>query len=414
MVDYGFVFAFEVLLRLVGAFYALTAPFVLRTAALSHFLDGALVALGGRSSPAQRRAERTRTLILTVQVVVLGIGGIWLMALSTIATWFFVVSALGYGVYLYWIAPRYLDPHDEPDEPGRRQARNAFFVYLGATALVAAGHWGGLLRAGDEVGGHASLLAAGLSFALIAYAGYLFAPKRPVASHEPFDEDWSDAPAYDDIDYERITTDRAVLRPSWDQGALFDAEDGRPVTRIAGVELTNEDHEFMSAWTWRFHEVADPNDPMRCAMRPEADLKGFEAHGRSIFESIRERAGDRIAFEPRAAPRPARIAPAAIKVMADYECHALWHDGGEEVGNIWPDAAGLSWSLARDLEAWAIRYDDAVDLNDPGAGSPWTSDEFDAFDREGDTLAARVAEEFARTGRGDVAVRYVPAGRAVE
>jgi hypothetical protein len=414
MADNGFVLAFEVLLRFVGAFYAMTAPFVLRTAALSHFLDGALVALGGRSSPAQRRAERARTMILTSQVIVIGIGGIWLMALSTVATWFFVVSALGYGVYLYWIAPRYLDPHDEPDEPGRRQARNAFFVYVVATALVVAGHSGGLLRAGDDVGWPASLLAAGLSFALIAYAGYLFAPKRPIASHEPFDEDWSDAPAYDDIDYERITADRAVLRPSWDQGALFDAEDGRPVTRIAGVELTHEDHEFMSAWTWRFHEVADPDDPMRCAMRADADLEGFEAHGRSIFESIRERAGDRIAFEPRAAPCEARIVPSAIKVMADYECYALWHDGGDEVGNIWPDQAGLSWSLARDLEAWAIRYDGAVDLDDPGAGSPWTSDEFDTFDREGEALAARVAQEFARTGRADVPVRYVPAGRDAE
>ena len=83
-----------------------------------------------------------------------------------------------------------------------------------------------------------------------------------------------------------------------------------------------------------------------------------------------------------------------IKVMADYECGPLWWDGEpDRIGNIQPEALGLSDGLCADLSAWAKIYDGTLVSDDPvSSGFPSLADER-AFEEQGRRLAARVADE---------------------
>ena len=131
--DEGIVLYFG--LRLIGAFYAVASVIAIRTAAMTSFLDRALGAIG-RVDPRETSAERNRTILLVANSVLFGIGGTLLAAKLDIAALVFSLSAALYALYLFVICPRYLDPWDPPEEPGRSQTRNAFWVYLVATAIV--------------------------------------------------------------------------------------------------------------------------------------------------------------------------------------------------------------------------------------------------------------------------------------
>lgn len=82
----------------------------------------------------------------------------------------------------------------------------------------------------------------------------------------------------------------------------------------------------------------------------------------------------------------------AIKLMPDYGCSPLWHDGGAEVGNIDPYDIELSDSLRSDLAAWSACYESHLDLRDPASCS-WTKAEEVAFDTTGVVLWKRLVEE---------------------
>jgi hypothetical protein len=123
----------EVILRLVGAFYAFAGVVATRAALTSHFVDRAIAAIGGTRAP---RAETLQFYWLLGSAILVGAGGLALMLVMDIAAWLFLVSALGQAAYIGVLAPRYFDMHDPPDAGGRRQTVNAFVVYAAATALV--------------------------------------------------------------------------------------------------------------------------------------------------------------------------------------------------------------------------------------------------------------------------------------
>ena len=81
-----------------------------------------------------------------------------------------------------------------------------------------------------------------------------------------------------------------------------------------------------------------------------------------------------------------------IKLMADYRCHPLWHDGGAEIGNIDPAEIGLSEDLLHDMDAWVAIFESHLDLSDPASCS-WTKAEEAEFDRIGLGLRDRLTEE---------------------
>jgi hypothetical protein len=398
-------------LRVVGAFYALTAPLVLRQAALGQVLTQALTLLGA-TRPEERRAEIARTVILSVNSVAIGIGGIWLAVLAQLAVWLYLACAIFYGLYLAWIAPRWLDPHDPPEEPGRSQARNAFLVYAVATTLVLAAHANGLLKGTAALGDMPFWSAVILSVGLVAYAASLFLPWRSTGPMAPIDVE-GDASGHEET--RSWAAERAIMTPSWHGSGLFDAETGETIHAIAGMDLTDEDLDRIGAWNDLFRSLADPDDPWRAALKDPADQARITQQGRAIYDDLLARAGpDKIAFEPIAAPLEPIIHPDGVKVMADYATSALWHDGGGAVGDIDPGNLSLSWSLSCALNEWSLDFDESIDWSDPGGEPLWTPERYAEHDRRGAELAARVADEFARTGRADVPVRYSGHGPATD
>ena len=162
----------ETILRAIGFFYAATSLLVIRTLAVSAVADTTWAAIMGEPShPAARRRE----IWLAAGALVIGAGGLALLLLLDLALPLFVLGALQQAVYLAHAAPRWFDPHDEPDTDGRRRTVNAAFVHAGATLAVAAAAWGGLLRPWTAeplwlTGGAAAIVAAVVLWTLRALA----------------------------------------------------------------------------------------------------------------------------------------------------------------------------------------------------------------------------------------------------
>jgi len=83
-----------------------------------------------------------------------------------------------------------------------------------------------------------------------------------------------------------------------------------------------------------------------------------------------------------------------IRLMADYFCHPLWHNGGVDVGDIDPASLPISEELQSDLNAWARAFDAILDMDDPGNKGGFASQQArDEFVVRGEELAARLREE---------------------
>jgi hypothetical protein len=91
-----------------------------------------------------------------------------------------------------------------------------------------------------------------------------------------------------------------------------------------------------------------------------------------------------------------------VKLMADYACWPLWHDGHGEVGNIDPRSLPLSEELIAALNIWAAKLDNALNWADPG-NTEWPDGFFAEFNRQGRELAERLRYElgpsYVVTGR---------------
>lgn len=115
----------------IGAFYAFAGVVVLRAMALDRVMDALLAAMNDPSGP----KEQMRGRVLTAGAFLTLASGALLMLLSPLAAPVFVANAIWQGGYLLW-AETALPLEDDDDARGRRQTKNAFVVYLAATAFV--------------------------------------------------------------------------------------------------------------------------------------------------------------------------------------------------------------------------------------------------------------------------------------
>lgn len=123
----------HVLLLIMGAFYAFAGVVGIRAAMQGRMLDVALAKISLERTPV---AETARGLWLLIGSFVVLAGGLFLLLRLEWAAWAFIASSAGQALYLLFIAPKLLDPHDPPDAGGRQQTINAFILYAAATAFV--------------------------------------------------------------------------------------------------------------------------------------------------------------------------------------------------------------------------------------------------------------------------------------
>lgn len=132
----------EFVLRAIGVFYAVTVPLVIRAVGVSALADVALAALSGEE---RSRAARAREMWIAAGAVVNGVGGLALALLIDWAMPIFVFATVQQFVYLEYVAPRLLDPYDEPEAAGRRSTVNAAIGYAIVSIAVVLAYWKGML-----------------------------------------------------------------------------------------------------------------------------------------------------------------------------------------------------------------------------------------------------------------------------
>jgi hypothetical protein len=165
----------DVLLRVLGAFYVFAGYIASRAVLTGMLVDRAISAL---SAGVPSRAEVNRALSMLATSVLVFAGGLALVLVLQIASWIFMASLAVQAIYFWIIAPRFLDPHDEPDPQGRRQSLNAFLIYAIATALVLWAHASERLLALPDASPTALALGAAAMVAFLANIG-LGARKAP-------------------------------------------------------------------------------------------------------------------------------------------------------------------------------------------------------------------------------------------
>ncbi len=157
----------DVVLRIIGAFYAFGGIVATRAGLMSQLIDQAIAAIALKKPT---RSERAQNAWMMATAALVLIGGVLLLAGLQIAAWVFLASSLGQAAYIYYVAPRFFDGKNEPDGDGRRASTNAFVIYSAATAFILWAAYRGRLVRLDEASTPA-LVAVGAG--LLLYAGYL-------------------------------------------------------------------------------------------------------------------------------------------------------------------------------------------------------------------------------------------------
>lgn len=160
----------EVALSLIGAFYAFAGWVATRAGLASLFMDRAIASISGQKPNASEMAQ-SYWLIAAANLILAG--GVALVMRMNVALWLFLASAIGQAFYLYYLAPRIFDREDPPDAVGRAQTRNAFVLYLAATAFVVWAAIRGALLGWQDVPGPILAVAVAAVVARFGYVGWM-------------------------------------------------------------------------------------------------------------------------------------------------------------------------------------------------------------------------------------------------
>jgi hypothetical protein len=399
----------------IGVFYLCAASVVAKAHLNGAVIDAVIRALDMR---AMQPVERWRLIWLLLGTLWVGLAGLFaLMQLRGVWA-LFVFSFIWQGLYLLVLAPRYFDTLDEPDPSGRAQTWRAFLAYGVVTAMVI---WGSNQSNTLQALSQASAWKQALVVLLPALGLAYLASKAWRAIHWPQDgaltreqsipsrdnhaaEARLESEAQDNT-VERDDSIQVLIRPSWNEGGLFNAQTGEaidyPEQRLG---ISEQQHDLVGDWLWLWREHADPADPERQALLTAESLPLIAAAGQDLAETFKSILGpERVSFSPLAQPCLPKWTVTGLRLISNYQCNALWFDADDEgVGDIPTEQLGLSWSLSRDLDAWALSYDESIDMADPGGARNKSTLQEQEHERQGQALMQRLRTELDATGRAAV------------
>jgi len=265
----------------VGAFYVFAGVVVLRTMVLDRVMNQLLAALNEPSAPKERMKSR----VLTMGAYLTLAGGAALLLLGPLALPLFAANAAWQGGYLLW-AERALPPEDDDEARGRRQTKNAFVVYLAATAFVVWLAMQGMLRASDVALQSYAIDAAVIVAAMLA--GWAFVNLRARKRAGDYSDVIGQPTAADaaDVTLERLPN-RLRLAPAWGRSPLCDDETGEPVSPyVLGLpfELASRIDQWDDVW----QETYDHNDPAASRFKDEEAAEVYRFEGREIAAALKD------------------------------------------------------------------------------------------------------------------------------
>ena len=408
---------FNSFLLLIGAYYLFAAGLAAKVHLTGAVIDTAMRAIEAR---AMQPAERWRVIWLLLGTFWVGLAG--LLALMQLqGVWaVFVLSFIWQGLYLFLLAPRYFDAVDEPDPSGRAQTWRAFFAYGAVTVGVI---WGATQSNTLEAFSQASawkqslvVLLPSLGLAYLAIKGWrsVHWPEAGPSSVGGTINNSDQTPEVrseseqQDAPIERDDSIQVLIRPSWNEGGLFNAQTGEAIDHPEQrLGISENQHDLVSDWLWLWREHADPADPERRALLTADSLPLITSTGQELTESFKLILGpERVSFNPQARPCLPKWNVTGLRLMTDYQCNALWFDADDEgVGDIPTEQLGLSWSLSRDLDIWALTFDESIDMAEPSGARRWDAQQEQEHEREGQALMQRLRRELDATGRASVRLR---------
>ncbi len=406
------------LLILIGIFYLFAAVVASKAHLVGAVFDTALRAIEARQ---MRPVEFAQLAWLLLGAFWVGLAGLFALLRLQGVVAFFVLSFLWQALYLFVLAPRYFDPIDEPDAKGRAQTWRAFIFYGIVTTTIA---WttgqGNTLEAFSQTLRWKQSLAILIPACALVYLCHrawqaVHWPNqgksnedRPTGSH---DESSPTESVYGEDSTPFIERDNAIpvlIRPSWNEGGLFNDRTGEAIDHPQQrLGISEQQFDLVGDWLCLWRDHADASDPQRHALLHPDSLPLIEAAGQALAETFRGILGaERVSFSPLALPCPPKMQVSALRLMCDYQCNALWFDGDDEgVGDIPTEQLGLSWALSRDLDAWALSFDESLDITDPGGRRLWSKQQDEEHEREGQALLARLRNELDATERASVRIR---------
>lgn len=86
-----------------------------------------------------------------------------------------------------------------------------------------------------------------------------------------------------------------------------------------------------------------------------------------------------------------------IKLMPDYECFPLWHNGKKISGDIDPVTLPLSDKLIKELCIWSDYYDSLLNWSDPVSSGFKCEDDKNQFIVDGAKIKLSIKEELGET-----------------
>jgi hypothetical protein len=267
---------------LLGAFYIFAGFVVMRSMAMSTLLDRMLLVLDPKSNS---QMELVRSQVLLVGAYLTLISGVTLLIMSPFAPYAFILNTVVQGGYLIW-AERAFPPEDAIDRQGRQRTKNAFVIYLAATAFVVWMAYQGYLRpwsSADVVLLDLGIVALslGLAWAII------YLPKRREKKpniFEPIDE----RPNGDIVpDFrEEAPPKRLRVAPEWGCWPLWNDETGQNVSHFH-LKLPEDLGMRIEEWDDLWQATYNEDDPANGDFKSEAERNAYVVEGRAIVDELK-------------------------------------------------------------------------------------------------------------------------------
>lgn len=261
----------------VGGFYVFAGVVALRMMRLDRLMDGVLAVLEDKPQPAN---ERWKSAVLTAGSFLTLASGAALATLSAFALPLFAANTVVQGGYLLW-ADRALPPTDADETRGRRQTKNAFVVYVAASAFVLWLSIRSELRAwpmGLEAIGVEALAIGGITLA--GWAS-MFVPTSWLGRRSP-----SIKPPGDAAPVANVLPTKLRLRPDWQRCPLWDAETDENVSHYH-LNFSEDFAERIEAWDDTWQETYNGDDPPSSGFKTDDQRRAYNEEGKLIGQELR-------------------------------------------------------------------------------------------------------------------------------
>lgn len=263
----------------IGVFYVFAGFVVMRATSLDTLMDKVLAALENKSDANEER----RTKVLRVGAFLTLASGAALSLLSPLAPTLFIANTLVQGGYLLW-AERALVPEGADERKGRRQTKNAFVIYLAATAFVVWLHLQGVLRPWSApIEAHA-LDAGIIALSLVAAWAWIHLPRKSSSSENPLEgfAAAGDLPSQQSSSLPR----RLRLAPEWNCSPLWDADSGEPVS-VFRLGLPEDLADRIEQWDDLWQATYNHDDPSSGGFKTDKARQAYYAEGRAIAQELK-------------------------------------------------------------------------------------------------------------------------------